>query len=248
MSGQLILAAVAVLASLTAAVDPLLLYVSPSGSDTHTGASPQQALQSCAGAVNRVQQLVSWPAGGVEVQFSEGVFPLTAATACGTLSTHAAEGAPLVLRGAPSSAASGASTVFDGSESLETTDLKPVSDSQIMALLNPAASSSILVMPIPNGTWTGGQLYWNGVPLSASVWPDRGLGYVKRVNDVGAVWCGGRTRGPRPHCTVCRGDQKSTAAVYILSPCLLPPCLCLLSISAICCVRGRLPPFAMYKL
>ena len=45
------------------------------------------------------------------------------------------------------------------------------------ALLNPAAREHILAMAIPNGTWNGGQLDWNGIPLTPSVWPNEGLGY-----------------------------------------------------------------------
>ena len=87
-----------------------------------------------------------------------------------------------------------------------------VTDPAIKRILNPAAKERILVMQIPNGTWSGGQLDWNGVPLTPSVWPNQGLGYVKRVNDVGAIWAEGRTKGPRPHCQVCLGNNKSTAS------------------------------------
>lgn len=92
---------------------------------------------------------------------------------------------------------------------LDASQLKPVSDPKVLELIHPGAKGKVLVMPM---TAAPGTLEWNGVPLTPSVWPNEGLGYVERVNDVGAVWASGRTKGPRPHCHVCKDGAKSTAA------------------------------------
>lgn len=92
---------------------------------------------------------------------------------------------------------------------LDASQLKPVSDPNVLKLIHPNAKGKVLVMTMAAAP---GTLEWNGVPLTPSVWPNKGLGYVAKVNDVGAVWAAGRTKGPRPHCHVCKDGAKSTAA------------------------------------
>ena len=116
--------------------------------------------------------------------------------------------APLTRLAWPEGAPNGG-THFDASVQLDASQLKPVSDPKVLKLINPAAKGKVLVMPMATAP---GTLEWNGVPLTPSVWPNKGLGYVARVNDVGAVWASGRTKGPRPHCHVCKDGAKSTAA------------------------------------
>ena len=45
-------------------------------------------------------------------------------------------------------------------------------------------------------------LQWGRVTLTASRYPKHGLAYVGRVNDPGAVYAAGRTRGPPPHASM----------------------------------------------
>jgi hypothetical protein len=223
MLSTLVLAAAAAAAAAAATPPKTVIHVSPDGDDTHSGAA-DQPLATCAAAVKKVARLRAVAAaaglaagqgggggagGATEVLFAPGTYPLTSATACGSISVAASEAAPLVLRGG---AGAGEAVTFDGTQSLDTSTLKPVSDATVRALLNPVARDKILAMPIPNNTWSGGQLDWNGVPLTPSVWPNHGLGYVRHVNDVGAVWASGRTKGPRPHCHICVGGAKSTPA------------------------------------
>ena len=65
-----------------------------------------------------------------------------------------------------------------------------------------------LAVPASAG-WEGGRLEWKGTVLTPSTWPNTGLGYVRRVNDAGAVYAQGRTLGPKPHCTCRFGSHRS---------------------------------------
>ena len=193
------------------------IYVSPNGSDaTGTGQSPSTALASCAGAVKKLlsndfrrRSEGLEGSGGVEVLFLAGTYPLNSNTTCGTVSFRGTEAAPLIFRGE----APGAVT-FDGTGAIDTSGLRPISDASIAALVNPRAKGKVLELPLPaDAGWAGGgQLEWNGVPLTPSVWPNHGLGYVRRVFDKGAVYAEGRTKGPKPRCHLCEGTNVSTAA------------------------------------
>lgn len=194
-----------------------LIYVSPAGSDKNTGSSPDSPLATCAMAVQKIEEIVGpsrlTPPGGIEVVFSKGRYPLTSSTACGTISVQGTEAAPLIFRAADDDATG--AVVFDGSTPLETAALAPVTNVTVRALLNPAAVASVRALPLTTTVgWTGeGQmLQWGDRPLTPSVWPNTGLGYVKKIYDSGAVYCPGRTKGPPPVCNVCTGSQRSTSA------------------------------------
>lgn len=196
-----------------ASTPPVVLHVSPEGKDTNSGASNASALASCAGAVRAISALAngsSVPPGGVVVQFWPGTYPLLSNTTCGTLEFKGTEESPLVFRGVDDPSR----VVFDGGQHLDSTGLAAVTNTTVLPLLNPAAKGKIKVLHIPggNGTWGGGDLSWNGVPLTSSRWPNTGLGYVQKVLDPGAVYASDRAKGPRPHCQVCQGDNKSTSA------------------------------------
>jgi hypothetical protein len=180
------------------------LYVSTTGSASASASGSKDApFATCAQAVAKLTAMAS--PGGATVQFAPGTYTLDNATTCGTVkSLKGSAASPIVFRGAP-----GGGTQFDASIQLDATQLKPVTDAKVQKILNPAAKTKVLAMPMAAAP---GTLSWDGVPLTGSVWPNKGLGYVKTVNDKGAVWAAGRTIGPRPHCHVCTGDQKSTAA------------------------------------
>ena len=161
-----------------------ILYVSPTGSATGTG-TKDSPLGSCAAAVAKLSTMGKLQPGGVTIQFAPGKYPLTNTTACGTIKSLNASSSPVVFRGAP-----GGGTEFDASIQLDATLLKPVTDAKILKIINPSAKTKVMHMPMasPPGT-----LSWDGVPLTGSVWPNKGLGYVKKVLDKGAVWASGRT-------------------------------------------------------
>ena len=168
-----------------------MLYVSPTGSASGTG-TKDAPLASCAAAVKKLS-MTPLPASGVTVQFAPGTYPLTNATTCGTLKgLKGTATGPVVLKGAPSGG-----TIFDAAVQLDATQLKKVTDPRILKIINPTAKTKVLAMPMAAAP---GTLSWGGVPLTGSVWPNKGLGYVAKVNDKGAVWTSGRTIGPRPHC------------------------------------------------
>ena len=217
----LLLAAIACSGS---SISSRVIFVAPHGSDTTgDGTTNASAFATCAKAVAVLTALPTpLPVGGVEVNFAAGTYALTTATACGTIAgLRGTAHSPVVFRGATATGgAAGTSTgitggtTFDATSSLNASQLRPVSNVSVAALVNPAAKGKLLELYLPPDVpWSGGGgLEWNGTPLFASVWPNEGLGYVRRVFDQGAVYAEGRTKGPKPHCHVCLGTNKSTAA------------------------------------
>ena len=195
---------------------PEIIYVSPTGNDKANGKSPATALASCSAAVHLIKSLATeqLPPGGVEVHFAAGSYPLTSATTCGELANiQGTMAAPIVFAGAGAHSGMGSVTIFDATSQLDASLLRPISNTKIAALINPAARGKVLELSVPASSgYSGGQLLWNQVPLTPSVWPNTGLGYVRRVFDAGAVYAEGRTKGPRPRCHVCLGSNKSTPA------------------------------------
>ena len=207
------LASVAVVATLgwvgvSSAPTPskMVIHVATNGSDSNSG-TPTAPLATCAAAVKRVPNPI--PDGGVEIQFSPGRYPLNANTSCGEVSFIGTAQSPVVFRGLGGPG----SVVFDATQNLDTTAMGPVRNATIRKLLHPTAHDAIVALPVPvSAGWGGGQLEWNDVPLMASVWPNTGHGYVRKVFDRGAVYADGRTKGPKPRCTICQGSDVSTAA------------------------------------
>ena len=116
---------------------------------------------------------------------------------------------PSTVRGA----SPGGSVRFDASAGLDVSGLGPISNASIAAIVQPSARGKVLELAVPaSAGWTGGSLEWQGTVLTPSTWPNTGLGYVRRVHDVGAVWAAGRTIGPKPVCHPCKADQRSTKA------------------------------------
>jgi parallel beta-helix repeat protein len=193
-----------------------VIYVAPDGDDHASGATPSSALASCAAAVKIIQERCDsdrgLSSGGIEVQFSAGRYALDSGTACGMLTCRATVEAPIVLR-----SAGNGEVVFDGSRRLMRPGhkMQPVTNATVRSLLNPAVINDVQVLPVETASgWTGiGQvLQWGDRPLTPSVWPNSGLGYIKKIWDSGAIYCPGRTKGPVPVCQICTGDERSSPA------------------------------------
>ena len=118
----------------------------------------QCKLHSCQQALLGTQQL---PQGGIEVRIAGGSYSYNDSTSCGTVTIKATEASPVVFRG-------DGKAIFDGSQLLDATQLKLVTNSTVKALLNPKAKDKVMVMPLKSSP---SQLLWNGVPLTPSVWP-----------------------------------------------------------------------------
>lgn len=187
-----------------------VIFVAPDGDDHASGAAPSSPLASCAAATMIVQEICdaeNLPLGGIEVRFAAGRYKLSRATACGTLTCRATAEAPVVFR-----AAGDGEVVFDGSRPLGHT-MHAVTNATVRALLNPAVVNDVKWMFVESASgWTGiGQvLQWGDRPLTPSVWPNTGLGYIKQIWDSGAIYCPGRTKGPIPVCQICTGDERSS--------------------------------------
>jgi hypothetical protein len=197
------------------ATAPQTIFVSPSGSDTHSGATPASALKTCSAAVNKLTARLSPdgvpPLGGIEVVFAEGAYPLTPSTACGTVTVQGTESSPVVFRAATADSL----VVFNGASAIDAKHLGPVTNTTVRSLLNPGAASAVRALAVDAAVgWTGdGQmLQWGQFPLTPSIWPNTGLGYIKEIYDSGALYCPGRTKGPPPVCQICTGNQRSTSA------------------------------------
>ena len=210
----LLLTALAAAATTGAQAPPgLVLYVAPNGSDTNSGGSPKDPLLSVTRAAAAVAAQLSrgLPAGGAEVRILPGRYQFNASGNTLRLGAdfRASADRPVVFRGwgvTPTAPA-----VFDGSAQLDATQLKPITNATVAAIVNPAAAGKLLSMAVPAhlsavvraGTeyrpivegWSAesmaigsGSLQWGDTLLTPSTWPNTGLGYVQRVNDKGAVW------------------------------------------------------------
>jgi hypothetical protein len=196
-------------AAASPAVVSTVVFVAPHGSDSASGLSATTPLASCAGAVRVVSALYPSSAApaGVEVRFGAGTYTLNDDTACGTVSFKATQQRPVLF-----TAAEGATVIFDASSELNATRLQPVTDPTMRALLNPAARDDIRQLRLPTSTgWAaGGHLVMDGVPLRPSVWPNKGLGYIRKVFDQGASRTGWVGPPPVMPLHVCTGDEHST--------------------------------------
>ena len=143
------------------------LDVSTNGSDATGDGTATSPLGSCAGAVAKLGGLET--AGGpVTVKFAPGTYMLNSSTACGSVRWAGSAVAPLVFSGDPAGG-----TRFDASSALDASELQPVTEPRISALINPTAQGKLLVMPLAAEPST---LEWNGRPLFSSVFPNPEVG------------------------------------------------------------------------
>lgn len=170
---------------------PITYFVDPQGSDSNAGTSKLAAFASCNGALSAIAATIQadpahLPVGGWDVVVSSvhGRYKYNASTACCfTASCHnvtfsGTAASPIVIRGDGKGL-----PVFDGSLKLNASALELVTNKTVLTIINPAARGKVKVMPLPGGK--PGVLQWGAVPLTPSVWPNRGLGYVRRVYDEG---------------------------------------------------------------
>ena len=178
-------------AGLSVAPTPVTYFVDTQGSDSNAGTSKLAAFASCNGALSAIAATIQadpahLPVGGWDVVVSSvhGRYTYNASTACCfTASCHnvtfsGTAASPIVIRGDGKGL-----PVFDGSLKLDASALALVTNKTVLTIINPAARGKVKVMPLPGGT--PGVLQWGAVPLTPSVWPNKGLGYVRRVYDEG---------------------------------------------------------------
>jgi Right handed beta helix region len=129
-----------------ASAEGLIMYVATDGSDGWSGSSPAAnanktdgPLATFAGAVRQVRSLKAkglLPAGGVEVVFREGTYPINETVLLGEADSGTPEG-PIVYR-----AAAGAKVVLSGATELS--DWSPLSDPTVLDRLEPAARTKVV--------------------------------------------------------------------------------------------------------
>ena len=78
-------------------VAPISIFVSPDGADSNSGLSKLAPLATCKAAVAAaIKAMAGHPATPIDVIFAAGTYPLTPATACGTITVTATQDAPVV--------------------------------------------------------------------------------------------------------------------------------------------------------
>eukprot|EP01048_Picozoa_sp_COSAG05_P007699 COSAG05_NODE_550_length_8736_cov_153.546254_6_plen_586_part_00 len=199
------------LPTLQLASEKQMIYVATSGSDSSPG-TQAQPLASMAGAAKAIAATLATsglPTGGIEVRVAAGVYGFNASTSL-RLGHHflgvnisGTAASPIVLRGERSADGSTPVTVLDGSMVLDSATLAPVTNSTVLPVVNPAAKGKLLSMKVSPAAAAllagSASLQWGAAVLTASRYPDVGLAYVAKVNDRGAVYAQGRTKGPPPH-------------------------------------------------
>ena len=186
-----------------------MIFVATTGSDSSPG-TQAQPLASMSGAAKAIVATLSdgLPTGGIEVRVAAGVYAINASTSL-RLGHHffgvnisGSAVAPIVLRG-ERSADGVLATVLDGSMALDSTALAPVTNSTVLPVINAAAKGKLLSMKVSPAAAAllagSASLQWGSSALTESRYPDVGLAYVGKVNDRGAVYAQGRTKGPPPH-------------------------------------------------
>ena len=192
----------------------LVLYVATNGSDGASGSSPNEAFATVEQAAAAVANASSsgLPAGGAEVRILPGTYAFNSTLTLGS-EFSGTEASPIVFRGWGDGPA-----VFEGSVFLDATQLGPVKNATVAAIVNPAAKGKLLQMAVSPASiaaivrlgtaphsivegWSAesvalgtGSLQWDSELLQPSIWPNAGLAYVQRVLDKGAVWAAGRTK------------------------------------------------------
>jgi hypothetical protein len=179
-----------------------MIYVATTGSDTSPG-TQAQPLATMAGAAKAIVATLSGglPAGGIEVRVAAGVYEVNASTSL-RLGHHffgvnisGTAASPIVLRGERSADGMTLATVLDGSMALDSTALAPVTNvTKLLSMKVSPAAAALLA--------GSASLQWGSSALTASRYPDVGLAYVGEVNDRGAVYAQGRTKGPPPHSSI----------------------------------------------
>ena len=122
---------------------------------------------------------------GVVVQFHPDTYPLNTNTTCVTLRLQGTDASQFVFR----SVGPLGSMVFDGGLRLDSIGLSTVKNTATLKHINPSTRSKLKVMHVRDGTWDGSDhLSRNGVPLTASRWPNTGQGYLRKVLAPGSSW------------------------------------------------------------
>ena len=195
---------------LSVAVAKHQIFVATTGSDSNEGTQPMP-VATLDGAARKLAAVLQagLPDGGVEVVVASGIYHINESTAL-QLGHHyqgvnisGSASSPIVFRGARSLNGLMPTTILDGSLQLDATLLKPVTNATVLPIVNSAARGKLLSMPISAAAGAllraAGSLQWGEATLTASRYPDDGLAYVQKVNDRGAVYAEGRTKGSPPH-------------------------------------------------
>ncbi len=175
----------------------LTLYVSPTGDDTKTGASIDQAfatLDRARDEIRKVKQAGKLPAGGISVRILGGLYHLDHTFEL-TADDSGTPDSPITYGSYQNQ-----EVRLSGAQTLKLSDFKPVEDPAILARLDPAARNKVVCLsieplglkhagPYPNIFPDNGgifELYSNGNRLPLSRWPNTGYTTMKHVVEVGS--------------------------------------------------------------
>ena len=166
------------------------LYVAPAGSDSANGQSPASAFATLTRARDEIRRLKTagpLPAGGLAVEILGGTYTLAESFAL-TEADSGTAAAPIVYR-----AYENQTVKLLGGRLLPLTAFKPVTESAVLARLDPAARGQVVAAPIaalklthagpfpPVFNDSGGifELFWNGQRQPLARWPNEGWTMMK---------------------------------------------------------------------
>lgn len=125
----------------TAAEDKIVLYVSPQGNDSASGAV-NTPLKTMEGARKKLQTLQKGKETAVEVVFREGVYRFDSTVNFGAEDSGTKE-APIVYK-----AYDGENVIFKGSVPLDLSKLKRVTDTNVLRRIHPNATGKVLELDL----------------------------------------------------------------------------------------------------
>ena len=166
------------------------IYVLPTGLDAATGTkeAPLKTLEAALKLARKSEGVVTiWLGGGTyDVKKTVSL----------TKEDSGTEKAPLLIR-----AVEGARPVFSGGHSIDLDNVKLVSNSDILSMLNPTARGKIYSVQITEPqmqsllTKDSAKLSMNGRMMNLARYPNVGYGHIGKILDKGAVYAYGRSQG-----------------------------------------------------
>ena len=147
-----------------------VLYVAPTGDDSHPG-DQERPLASLAGARDVVAAIIAdegHPEGGITVLFAGGVYPITQRVTFGAQHAGTAA-APVVFQ-----AQAGHEPRFSSAVTLEPGDFRPVTDRAVLERIPEEARDHVRVLDLSDYTIDPGQHFARGHSAGIKSWLPRG--------------------------------------------------------------------------
>jgi hypothetical protein len=180
------------------------LYVSPDGNDQNPGdkGSPLASFNGALETISTILTNEGLPAGGVTVNFADGVYSLARGVRIGSRHSGSAE-APIVFQ-----AQAGHNPRFSGGVTLDASAFRPVTDPDVLERIPAEARGKVRVLDLAEHNLELGQhpfrghslfskpwlprgseppeLIFNGEPMTIARWPNEGFTQFARIVEEGS--------------------------------------------------------------